>query len=68
MDFLFGCIFMTSFFMVLAKIQDNKNYKTLIGKARIDISNYENSWEIKYLVEARNHLEKEIFRKKNRRI
>lgn len=64
MDFVLGCVVTVIFFIILAKIQESENCKTNIGRARNEISDYENSGNIKHLIEAREQLEKEILRTK----
>lgn len=62
MDFILGCLTTAIFFIVFAKIQENEENKTNIGKARNEMYVYESTKNVKHLIEARKHLEREIFK------
>ena len=62
MDFILGCVTTAIFSIVLAKIQENEENKTNIGKARNEIFDYESTKNVKHLIDARKYLEKEILR------
>ena len=62
MEFVLGCVTTAIFFIVLAKIQENEENRTNIGKARNEIFDYESTKNIKHLIDARKYLEREIFK------